>query len=65
MVYEKHSKETYSIHLIRERQDLYISYIHYKTCESNFADVPLTVVFNPVENNTTGSSSKKKNLEIF
>ena len=51
---EKHSKDIYSIPLIREHQQSFLEEIHYKTCESNFADVPFTVVFYPFENKNTG-----------
>ena len=40
--------------LIREQHDFYLYYLHHKTCESSFADIPFTVVFNPVNNIDTG-----------
>ena len=51
----------FSTHLIREHHDSYLFYNHYMNFESNFADAPFTVVFNPVKNITIGIIPKRKN----
>ena len=58
----KHSKDNYSIPLIKKLYDAWLNYTPYKTCESSFAYLPFTVVFNPVKDISTGITSKTKNL---
>ena len=57
--FKKHCRGFYSIPLIRENHDFCFYYVHYKTCESNFADVPFLVVFSPIKNFYTGILPKK------
>ena len=52
--FEKHCNDIHSIPLFREHHDSYLYYIQCKTCESGFADVLFTVVFNPVKNINPG-----------
>ena len=52
--FRKQFNDFYSILLIREHHDSCLFYNLCKTCESSFADVPSTVVFNPVKNINTG-----------
>ena len=52
--FEKLCKDFFSIPLIREHHVSSLYYIHYKTCESSFADVTFTVVFNPSKNKKIG-----------
>ena len=53
--FENHCNDVYSIPLISEHHDSYLYYIHYKTCESSYADVPFSVVFlHPIKNINTG-----------
>ena len=59
--FEKHSKDFYSIPLVREHLDSFPSHTHFKTCESSFADVPFTVVFNLIKSIITGTFSTKIN----
>ena len=63
--FEKHCIDIQSFPPIREHHYSYFYHIHYRTCQSRFADVPLTVVFNSVENITTEIFSKAKNAKDF
>ena len=51
--FEKHCIDIYSI-LTTEPHDTNLSHVFHKICELNFADVPFTVVFDPLNNNKTG-----------
>ena len=48
--------------MIREHHDSCLYYIPCKTCESSFADVPSTVVFDPNKNISTGIFPKTINI---
>ena len=47
--------------LIKDCHDSFLYYFLFKICEPSCSDIPFTVVFNPVNNNTTGIFSKKIN----
>ena len=63
--YRRHCNDLYSILLIREHYDSCLFYNLCKTCELSLADVPSTVVFNPVKNFNTGIFSKITNVTDF
>ena len=46
-LFEKHCIDTISIALTKKHHDSFLNYIHYKTCESNLANVALAVLFGP------------------
>ena len=58
LLFEKHCKDIFSNTLIRGNQDSYLYYFQYKNCESSFADVHFSVVFNSIENFNQGIFSK-------
>ena len=65
LLFETYCNDIYWFLLSRGHHDLYLFRIHYKTCESNFADVPFTLVFSSIKNNNTGIFSKTINPKRY